>query len=100
MSTLSESSPSSSHPSQPDPSSETTSEELTSAENQPDYQLDAKYYKVDRRYRQSEYFLADQLRYAEAVQDFRSIKNALMNSTQFNLAKVAFHFARAMGKDH
>lgn len=59
-------------------------------------QLDAGYYKVDHRYRESNYFLADQLRYAEAVQDFRSVKQALTRSTQFSLANVAFRFARAI----
>ncbi|MEZ4574145.1 MAG: hypothetical protein R2857_04350 [Vampirovibrionales bacterium] len=45
-----------------------------------DQSIDSRYLKVDRRYRESEYFLADQLRYAEAVQEFRSVKNAMLNS--------------------
>ncbi|MCA9799197.1 MAG: hypothetical protein KC474_06575 [Cyanobacteria bacterium HKST-UBA04] len=64
-----------------------------------DQSIDSRYLKVDRRYRESEYFLADQLRYAEAVQEFRSVKNAMLNSSQFSLADVAFRFARAMGTD-
>ncbi len=57
--------------------------------------LASEYMKVDRRYRESKYFLMDQLRYAESVNDFRSVKQAIMRSTEFNLAKRAFQFAKA-----
>lgn len=53
------------------------------------------HYKVDKRYRESDYFLEDQLRYAEAVQEFRSIREALTNAAAFDLGKLAFRFIRA-----
>lgn len=37
----------------------------------------------DRRYRSSKYFLEDQLRYSEAVADFRSVKEFLSNTSAF-----------------
>ena len=67
--------------------------------NDPSLQPDSSFYKVDRRYRESQYFLADQLRYAEAINDFRSVKQALLKSTNFNIAKVAFQFAKVMVND-
>ena len=53
------------------------------------------HYKVDKRYRESDYFLEDQLRYAESVQEFRSIRDALMSVSAFNLGKLVFRFIRA-----
>jgi hypothetical protein len=53
------------------------------------------HYKVDKRYRESDYFLEDQLRYAESVQEFRSIRDALVSASAFNLGKLAFRFIRA-----
>lgn len=50
--------------------------------------------KVDKRYRESDYFLEDQLRYAEAVQEFRSIRESVLGTTAFNLGKLAFKFIR------
>lgn len=50
--------------------------------------------KVDRRYRESQYFLTDQLRYSESVQDFRSIKQAIQRSIGFDVGKRAFQFFR------
>lgn len=50
--------------------------------------------KVDRRYRESRYFLMDQLQYAESVRDFRSIKQAIARSNNFDLPGQAFQFAR------
>ncbi|HEY9746043.1 MAG TPA: hypothetical protein V6C99_07480 [Oculatellaceae cyanobacterium] len=48
----------------------------------------------DRRYRNSKYFLEDQLRYSEAVADFRSIKEFLSNSAAFTGA-CAFQWQTA-----
>lgn len=45
----------------------------------------------DQRYRTSEYFLEDQLRYSEAVSDFRSIKTLLSNAMSFT-GQNAFRF--------
>jgi hypothetical protein len=50
--------------------------------------------KVDRRYRESNYFLADQLRYSEDVQDFRSVKQSIARSPFFNLQHQVFQFAK------
>ena len=51
------------------------------------------HYKVDKRYRESDYFLEDQLRYAESVQDFRAVRDAIMNwPPLFKLDKLAFKF--------
>lgn len=52
------------------------------------------HYKVDKRYRESEYFLEDQLRYAESVQEFRSIRDTILGTSAFNLGKLAFRFIR------
>ena len=52
------------------------------------------HYKVDKRYRDSEYFLNDQLQYAESVQEFRSIRDAITKASAFNLGKFAFNFMR------
>ena len=52
------------------------------------------HYKVDKRYRDSDYFLNDQLQYAESVQEFRSIRDAITKATAFNLGKFAFNFMR------
>lgn len=52
------------------------------------------HYKVDKRYRESEYFLEDQLRYAESVQEFRSIRDTILGASAFNLGKLAFRFIR------
>lgn len=52
------------------------------------------YIKVDRRYRESQYFLMDQLRYSEAVQDFRSVNQAIKTSANFNIGKQTFQFAK------
>ncbi len=37
----------------------------------------------------------DQLRYAESIQDFRSIKQAIFRSAEFNVGQRAFQFAKA-----
>ncbi len=56
--------------------------------------LPESYFKVDRRYRDSKYFLVDQLRYAsEPVQEYRSIKQSILQSGEFNLAQRNFQFA-------
>lgn len=52
------------------------------------------HYKVDKRYRASDYFLEDQLRYSEAVDEFRTIKEALTHASQFSLSKWAFGFIK------
>jgi hypothetical protein len=62
--------------------------------NQPENNLPEGHIKVDRRYRQSNYFLNDQLRYAESIQDFRSVKQAVIRSSHFNLSRAAFQFAK------
>jgi hypothetical protein len=46
----------------------------------------------ERRYRTSKYFLNDQLRYSEAIQDIQSVKTTLCKLPQFSL-RQAFHFA-------
>ena len=46
----------------------------------------------ERRYRTTKYFLEDQLRCSEAVQDFRTVKNLLDKTPQFNLRQT-FQFA-------
>jgi hypothetical protein len=48
----------------------------------------------DRRYRSSKYFLEDQLRYSEAVADFRSVKEFLSNTSAFT-GKSAFQWQTA-----
>lgn len=45
----------------------------------------------DRRYRNSKYFLQDQLRCSEAAADFRSVKELVANATAFNFNQ-AFQF--------
>ena len=53
------------------------------------------HYKVDKRYRESDYFLEDQLLYAESVQEFRAIKEALTEGTGLiGLTKLAFSIIR------
>jgi hypothetical protein len=47
---------------------------------------------IERRYRTSKYFLEDQLRCSEAIQDFRTVKNLLAQTPQFNL-RGTFKFA-------
>jgi hypothetical protein len=46
----------------------------------------------ERRYRTSKYFLEDQLRCSEAVQDFRTVKSVLSNTSLFTV-RQAFRFA-------
>lgn len=55
--------------------------------------LPSAYAKVDRRYRESQYFLADQLRYAESVQDFQSVRQAIRRSGEFSVGQRAFQFS-------
>lgn len=57
--------------------------------------LSTQYRKVDRRYRESNYFLMDQLRYADSVQEFRTIKKAILRSSEFDVGKRAFQFEYA-----
>lgn len=49
--------------------------------------------KVDKRYRETNYFLMDQLRYSETVEEFRSVKNALTRASGFKVGQRAFQFA-------
>jgi hypothetical protein len=47
---------------------------------------EASHYRVvETRYRTSKYFLADQLRYSEAVNDFRSVRASISHLPQMNL---------------
>jgi len=45
----------------------------------------------DKRYRTSKYFLEDQLRFSEAVADFRSVRDILSKATDFT-ASNPFQF--------
>jgi hypothetical protein len=56
--------------------------------------LPGSHQKVDKRYRESKYFLMDQLRYADSVEDFRTVKQAVLRSTQFSIGGRAFQFAK------
>jgi hypothetical protein len=67
------------------------SDQNSQSKNSP--QLPDHYLKTDRRYRESQYFLMDQLRYAEAVQEFRSVKQAILRSVEFNVGRRVFQFA-------
>ena len=65
--------------------------------------LPGSHQKVDKRYRESKHFLMDQLRYADSVQDFRTVKHAILRSTQFSIGQQAFQFARVhveVNEDH
>lgn len=46
----------------------------------------------ETRYRSSKYFLNDQLRCSEAVQDFQTVKNVLGSTSLFNVRR-AFRFS-------
>lgn len=50
--------------------------------------------KVDKGYQQCKHYLMDQLRYSDSVQDFRSVKQAILRSTQFSIGHRAFQFAK------
>lgn len=52
------------------------------------------YKKVDTRYSASRDFLITQLREADSVHDFRTVKQAVIRSSQFNVGSRAFQFAR------
>ncbi len=45
---------------------------------------DSNYQPCDKRYRNSRYFLEDQLRCSAAVEDFRSVKSLIGNLSSFN----------------
>ncbi|MBX2860928.1 MAG: hypothetical protein KTR14_06820 [Vampirovibrio sp.] len=51
----------------------------------------------DRRYRSSKFFLEDQLRCSEAVNDFKTVKNFMQRTPQFGI-KPAFQFALSPAK--
>ena len=53
------------------------------------------HYKVDKRYRESDYFLEDQLLYSESVQEFRAIKEAITEGQSlFKIGKLAFNLIK------
>ena len=52
---------------------------------------DSIYQPCERRFRTSSYFLEDQLRCSEALEDFRSVRNLLHSLTDFQ-PKEAFQF--------
>ena len=49
------------------------------------------YQPCERRFRTSAYFLQDQMRCSEAVEDFRSIRNLIQRVADFQ-PKTAFQF--------
>lgn len=59
--------------------------------NPPDHESEKPALPCDRRYRNSKYFLQDQLRCSEAAADFRSVKELVASAAAFNL-NLAFQF--------
>jgi hypothetical protein len=47
---------------------------------------------IEKRYRSSRYFLEDQLRHSDAVEDFRTVKQLLASVQSFGLNQL-FRFA-------
>ena len=52
------------------------------------------YAKIDRRYQESKNYLMEKMRYSEPCTQFRSIKQALLGSSEFCVGQRAFQFAR------
>ncbi len=52
------------------------------------------YSKFDKRYQDSKDFLMQQLRHSASVQDFRTVKQAIMRSMQFSVGARTFQFAK------
>jgi hypothetical protein len=52
------------------------------------------YSKFDKRYQDSKDFLMQQLRYSGTVQDFRTVKQVIMRSLEFNVSARTFQFAK------
>ena len=56
-----------------------------SNEGQQDNKMSHTYRVVETRYRTNNYFLANQLRYSEAVNDFRSVRSSVDSLPQMSL---------------